>query len=355
MYIDKTTTTTTTPNTLTEVTQIDSTLTTTELTNSIPTTTEVDLDNFETKTMKTMNVEKTTVSVSTKNDSNETGLNKGPRVGENNITDTYPRTTVGLDENEFSSVVDDNITTTTESGDMQTTQSSTDYVTVLTTFSDKDNEPDFTKSDSVITTKSTQLPKNQTSIVTSTEPITQTDVTTTTPTEPDVTTEPISELQTTTPISTVNNLTNRTTVKDVPTTKSVNMQFPSSTESDDSFRMMDTTKSVDGTTTNSENTRKTTRFDTSLEHHDEQSTQTAIGVTETATTTDPSTLLTTNEAIGRTEISIIDSVTHAITRKCNRTTDCTSKEQCVDGRCLTICDANINVNCTKGIIFLSYR
>lgn len=330
MYIDKTTTT---PNPLTEVTQTDSTLTTTEITNSIPTTTEIDLENFETKTMKTMNVERTTTtaSVNKTNDSNETGLNKGPRVGENNITDTYPRTTVGLDDNEFSSSIDDNNTTTTESSDLQTTQSSTDYVTVLTTFSDKDNEPDFTRSDSVITTKSTQLPKNQTSTVTSTEPITTlTDVITTT-TEPDVTTEPISVIQTTTPVTTVSSLTNRTTTaKDVPTTKSVNMQFPSSTESDDSFRMMDTTKSVDGTT-NSENTRKTTRFDTSLEHHDEQTTKTAIG--ETTTTTDPSTLLTTNEPIARTELSIIDSVTHAITQKCNRTSDCTAKEQCVDGRC----------------------
>lgn len=306
MYIDQTTIT---PNTLTEVTQTDSTLTTTEITNSIPTTTEVDLDNFETKTMRTMNVERTTVGASKANDSNENGLNKGPRVGENNITDTYPRTTVGLDENEFSSVIDDNITTTTESSDTQTT---TDYVTVLTTISD--NEPDFTKSDSVITTQSTQSPSNQTRTVASTEPITQTDVTTTT--ESDVTTEPITE--------------------SITTSKSVNKDVPTTTESDDSFRMMGTTKSIDGTT-HSENTRKTTRFDTSLEHQDEQTTIAAIGVSET---TDAATLLTTNDAIGRTEISINDSVTsaNAITRKCNRTSDCTSKEQCVDGRC------------TKGII-----
>lgn len=316
MYIDKTTTT---PNTLTEVTQTDSPLTTTEITNSIPTTTEVDhFTNIETKTMRTMNVEKTTVSASKTNDSNENGLNKGPRVGENNITDMYPRTTVGLDENEFSSVIDDNITTTTESSDSQTTQASTDYVTLLTT-TDKDHEPDFTRSDSVITTKSTQFPTNQSSVATSTESVTATDIPTTT--EPDVTTEP-----------TTLSLKNQTTTKNVPTTKSVNMDFPSATESDDSFRMMDTTKSVDGTT-HSENTRKTTRFDTSLEHHDEQTTKTAIGVTEA---TDATTLLTTNDA--QTQISIIDSVTKAITQKCNRTTDCTSNEKCVDGRC------------TKGII-----
>lgn len=336
MYIDQTTIT---PNTLTEVTQTDSTLTTTEITNSIPTTTEVDLINFETKTMRTMNVEKTTVGVSKANDSSENGLNKGARVGENNITDTYPRTTVGLDENEFSSVIDDNITVTTESGDMQTTQATTDYANVqTTTISDNDTETDFTRSDSVITTKSTKSPKNTTtSKVPSTEPA---DVTTN---------EPTTEL-TTTPITMANSLRNHTT-----TTESLNMDFQPTTESDDSFRMMDTTKSSDGTT-HSENTRKTTRIDTSLEHQDEQTTKIATGMTET---TDASTLLTTNDAIARTDVSIIDSVTKAITQKCNRTTDCTTNEQCVDGRCLTICDANINVNCTKGILiiflFLSFN
>lgn len=338
MYIAKTTT----PNTLTEVTQTDSTLTT----NSIPTTTEVDLINFETQTM---NVEETTtVGVNKSNDSNENGLNKGPRVGENNITDTYPRTTVGLDENEFSSVIDENITTTTESSEIETTQTSTDRITVLTTVANKDNETDFTRSDSV-TTKSTVSPQPPT--VTVTEPITLTEVTTTT--DSDITTEStLSELKTTTPITTMKTITtNRTTTKDVPTTKSVNMQFPTTTESEDSFRMMDTTKSVDGTT-NSENTRKTTRFDTSLEDHDEHSTKTTNGVSDT---TDSSTLLTTiNDGIARTEISITNSVTNAITQKCNSTTDCDSKEQCVDGRCLTLCDANIKVNCTKGIINVSF-